>query len=353
MTSGSDTRRQLVRRTRSLASCAPGLGRMLRRKLDDVDGIVTTGTGFDGRADLVFFDADQAGRAAAVQSRMAAWILAETGRTNRAGGAGAAAVAAMAWQRDAVQRALSVWAEQVRPLGRSMSFRVIVSVLSEARFRRSDLRKAMTAVVARDKPRWQQADPAQLEIWICEWHDGQYVAGLQLSDGAAGTGLGLAERSQELARTVAAAMVDLAGPPVGLLLDPCCDGGAILIEAVAVGWAAEGTDIDTAAVAAARRNAPGARVQLGDAREILLPDDSVRACVSRLPRVAQSDVSGQLEGWAKGVLAELSRVTHSGGFVVLLGPQLPRPAIPAALRLRKTVPIRLPGSPAIWVFRRA
>ena len=35
------------------------------------------------------------------------------------------AVASMAWQADAVQRALSVWAEEVRPLAGSMTFRVI------------------------------------------------------------------------------------------------------------------------------------------------------------------------------------------------------------------------------------
>ena len=50
----------------------------------------------------------------------------------------------------------------------------------------------------------------------------------------------------------------------------------ILAEAAAAGWAAEGTDIDVAAVDAAARAAPGASVQLGDARELLLPDDYAR-----------------------------------------------------------------------------
>jgi hypothetical protein len=50
----------------------------------------------------------------------------------------------------------------------------------------------------------------------------------------------------------------------------------------------------------------------------------------------------------------MTRVTRSGGSVVLLAPELPRPAIPGTLRLRRQVPIRLAGSGlTIWVFRRA
>jgi len=349
------SRRPQARRTRLFATCVPGLGRMLRRQLDAVDGIVSTGSGFDGRADLVFFDADRAGRARALRSRLAEDVFAEIGRANRAGGGGPAAVASMAWQPHAVQRALSVWADEVRPLGGSMTFRVITRVLSEARFLRTDLRQAMAGVIARDKPRWKVADPAQLEIWISEWHDGQYVAGLRLSGaGMRQHGGRAAERSGALRPSVAAAMVELAGPAGGLLLDPCCGSGTILAAAVAVGWSAEGSDIDPHAVQVAGHNAAGASVQLGDARELLLPDESVAACVSNMPFGRQFEVARAWPDWAEIVLAEMSRVTRSGGSVVLLAPDLPRHAIPAALRLRKTVPIRLLGTAAtIWVFRRA
>ena len=34
-----------TRRTRLFATCVPGLGRMLRRQLDAIDGIDVTGTG--------------------------------------------------------------------------------------------------------------------------------------------------------------------------------------------------------------------------------------------------------------------------------------------------------------------
>jgi 23S rRNA G2445 N2-methylase RlmL len=326
---------------------------MLRRQLDAMDGIDVTGTGFDGLSDIVFFEADRDGRAYALASRLVEDVFAEIGRASRAAGPGAAAVASMAWQPDAVQRGLSVWADEVRPLAASMTFQIIGRVLSEARFRRKDLRRALAHLIARDKPRWRF-----VQIGISEFHVGQYVTGLRLSDsGTRQHGARDASRQGGLPPTLAFAMVDLAGAPgrVGrTLLDPCCGAGTVLAEALAAGWAAEGTDIDAAAVEAAARNAPGATVQLGDARELLLPDDYVAACVSSLPSGRQLRRPGGWQDWAAAALAEMSRVTRTGGSVVLLAPELPKPAIPATLRLRRQVPVRPTGAKAtIWVFRRA
>ena len=349
-------------RSHLFATCVPGLARMVRRQLEGASSVQVTGSGHDGRADIVFFEAGPAGRAEALRSRLAEQVFAEIGRAGRAGGGSADAIASMIWRGDAVQRALSVWASEVRPLAGSMTFRVTARVLSEHRFRRPDLRRAMSAVIAADKPRWRFAGPAQLEFCISEWHDGQYVAGLSLSDRAAPEGARRLRARQEsaaagaLPQTVAAAMVQLAGrpgragKPGSTLLDPCCGAGTILAEALAAGWAAEGGDSDAGAVEAARLTAPGAHVQLGDARELLLPDDCVGACVSWLP----GRMRGSSEDWTEAVLAELSRVTLSGGSVVLLTPELPRPAVPRSLRLRRQVPIRLAGDRnSIWVFHRA
>jgi Putative RNA methylase family UPF0020 len=360
MTRQGEQRRGRARQTRLYATCVPGLGRMLRRQLDAIDGVATTGTGSDGRADIVFFEADRAGRAEALESRLTEAVFAETGRASRAAGAGAAAVAGLAWPAGAVQRALSVWAEEVRPLAGSMSFRVVARVRSEARFRRTDLRQAMTAVISRDRPRWKTADPAQIEIWISEFHDGQYAAGLRLRIADTDQdGDDKPRASDRLPATVAAAMVDFAGRPAaggpaGTLLDPCCNVGTILGEALVAGWAAEGYDIAERAVEAAARHAPAARVELGDARELLLPDACVGACVSRLPAGRQSRAPGEWQDFAATVLTEMSRVTRSGGAVVVLAPEIPRLAIPAALRLRRQLPIRLLGTGLkIWVFHRA
>ncbi len=355
MSARQEGRRPRTRRTRLFATCVPGLGRMLRRQLDAIDGIDVTGTGFDGHADIVFVEADRTGRAGALRSRLAEDVFAEIGRANRAGGSGAAAVASMAWRGDAVQRALSAWADEVQPLASSMTFRVTTRVLSEARFQRTDLRKALATLVSRDKPRWRFADPAQLEICVSEFHDGQYVVGLRLGGGSVGGQAGRAAAGEgPLPRTLAAAMVQLAGIPGAAgrtLLDPCCGTGVILAEAATAGWAAEGTDIDVAAVDAAARAAPAASVQLGDARELLLPDDYAGACVTRLPGPTQSGGPGG--AWLSATLAELSRVTRSGGSVVLLAPALVRTDLPGTLRVRRQVPVRVAGTAsAIWVLGR-
>ncbi len=352
------------------ATCAPGIGRLLRSQLAAVDGIDVTGSGFDGQTDIVFFNTDRAGRSHALRSRLAEDVFAEIGRaslgrrSSSSRETGAGVVASMAWQPAAVERALSVWAEEVRQLSGSMTYRVTARVRMQTRLRRPDLRRAMAAVIGAEKPRWKFADAAQLEFRLSEWHDGQYVAGLRIS-GATGQRAGQpAEPSGTLPATVAAAMVELAGHttavPTGgrgrVLLDPCCGAGTILAEAAAAGWLAEGSDIDPVAVQTASRAATGVPVQLGDARDLLVADDCVSACVSWLP----GRVPGSWPAFTAAVLAELSRVTRSGGRVVLLAPELPRAVIPAALRLRKQVPVQLPGttesiwvSQSIWVFHRA
>ena len=120
----------------------------------------------------------------------------------------------------------------------------------------------------------------------------------------------------------------------------------MLAEAAAAGWAAAGTDNSADLLDQARAAAPGADVSLGDAREILEPDDSVAACVSRLPPAASDG------GWLGSALAEMSRVTCSDGAVILLGPEIPRTVLPGALRLRRQIPVRLADGQQVRVFRR-
>lgn len=334
------------RRTPLFATCAPGLRRMLRQRLAAIEGVTVTGTGGDGRCDIVFAETGRPGRAEILRLRLADEVFAEIGRASRAGGAGPAAVAASTVEPAGLERALSVRAQEIRPLAGSMTFRVSARVLPDSPFGPADLRRAAAARLAAARPRWRSGGEPQLDIRICEWHDGQYAAGLSLADVSRA---GCAADSQ-LAGSIAAAMVGLAGrpgQPGATLLDPCCGGGVILAEALAAGWRAEGTDTDAGRVAAAAAAAAGASVELGDARELLLTDASMTACVSELP---SGPVPGGWQGWAAAVLTEISRVTASGGSVVLLAPELPRAD---ALRLRKQVPVRLPGGRSIWAFRRS
>ena len=138
-----------------------------------------------------------------------------------------------------------------------------------------------------------------------------------------------------------------------MLLDPCCGSGTILGEALAAGWRARGLDIDPEAVRAARRNAPGADVRVGDARGLEVADHGVGASVANLPFGQRYSVQGDPHGWLRSVLGELARVTRPGGRVVLLHPRLPHSVVPGTLRMRDRVRIRLLGmGTTVWVYDR-
>jgi hypothetical protein len=309
--------------SRFFATCPAGLGRILRDWLAEASGVEVTARGTDGRSDYVLFDADRSGRAEALQCRLADGVFAEAGRAARSGDP--RALAAGCWRPESAQRALSVWAEQVRPLGSVMTFQITTRVQTGPRALRTGLRPAMINAITGSRPRWQPSASGELEIWVSEWRDGEVVAGLRLGGNRAGPAV--------MPAAVAAAMVYLAGEPGGFLLDPHCGPGTILTEAGAAGWTAEGTDVPAPGV-------PGTRE--GHANEILEPDESVDACVTRLgPDPADA-------------LAEMSRVTRSGGAVVVLAADIARESIPLALRLRRQVPVRLgSGRQVIWLFRRA
>jgi 23S rRNA G2445 N2-methylase RlmL len=254
-----------------------------------------------------------------------------------------------------VQKALSVWAETVRPLAGRMTFRVVVRVLQERAFLRTDLRRVLGRVVAADRPKWILADPAQIEVWASEYRPGRFVAGLRLSDASLRQHGGrVIERPSALRPTVAATMVALAGKPGAVLLDPCCGSGTILTEASAAGWPEVcGGDIDPEAVRIATANVPAARVQRCDARETGRADAAVDAVVTNLPFGRQFEVPGSMRVWLTRVLAEFGRIVRPGGRVVVLAPDIPATVVPSALRRQARHPLRLLGtSTALWVFDR-
>ncbi|MBV9094347.1 MAG: methyltransferase domain-containing protein [Streptosporangiaceae bacterium] len=340
--------------TRMFATCLPGLAPLVRQQLDDLPGITATCDGFDGRADIVLFGAGRGHRDRALALRTAEDVFVEVGRADRVQADDPRRIAAAIWRPQPLQRALSIWAEQQHPLAASMTFRVITRVLSENTFLRTELRRQLTEAVRRDRRRWTVADPAELEIWACEYRRGRFVAGLRLTDVRMRQHGGRSlERPGALRPTLAAAMVGLAGKPPGVLLDPCCGSGTILAEALAAGWTATGLDIDPSAVAIARRNAAQASVHVGDAQRMSLPDASAAACVTNLPFGRQYRVRGETTSWLATVLREIARVTRPGGHVVLLAPEIPRAALPPSLRPTGVVPVRLLGiNVTAWSYRR-
>jgi SAM-dependent methyltransferase len=329
------------------ASVVPGMTALAVDQLQRLPGVRVTDAGFDGRADLILFEAAPGSRQALSSLRVIEDLFVEFGRTLRASGDQPHWTAQRVWRAQRVEQALAVWSREMRGgTGRPITYRVIARVLQERSFLRSDLRRALAKLIGKDRPAWKVADPARLEVWISEYQPGRLVAGLRLS----GRGMRQhdgreVERPGALRPTVAAMMVSLAGEPGGTLLDPCCGSGTILAEAAAAGWPKVlGGDIDPGAVRAARRNAPAADVTPSDARRTGLPGGSVAAVVSNLPFGQQYGVEGDMVAWLAAVLAELARVTRPGGRVVLLAPALPRGAMPASLRVAARHQIRLLGT---------
>lgn len=368
---GSDGRRG---RVSYFAATVPGLGVLLADELTGHPGLEPDREiGGDSRADLVSFQVRRGAAFRLNDLRLAEDVFAEISAARRAA---PARLAAALNPPAGLERALSVWASRVRPLSSSMTFRVVVRVLDENQFKRTELRSALERAIGAARPRWRIADPAELEVWAVESRRGRFVAGLRLSDKRMRQhGEGRArERHGALRPVVAAAMVRLAsaeaagtdtaagaegaradtpaGAGTGPLLDPCCGSGTIVAEAIAAGWKASGCDIDPEAVSAARANVPAADIQKGDALRLPYPDAAFGAVVANLPFGRQFRLHVGWDGIGPA-LREAARVTRPGGRVVVLVPP-PVPRQIAGLTLAGSYPIRLLGVPArIWALDRA
>lgn len=334
----------------------PGMARLVSREVEQLPGVQVTDVGYDGRAELVLVDVDRGARDNLWSLRTIEDIFVEIGRTTRSSGDKPHWIAGRIWRPERVERALSIWSADVRPLASGMTFRVIARVLQEKSFLRTELRNSLSQAISMDKSRWRFGDPAQLEIWISEYRPGKLVAGLRLSDAAMRQHDGrVVERQGALRASVAAMMVNLAGEPGQALLDLCCGSGTILSEALAAGWSSvAGCDNDDSAVEASKQNVPRATIAHGDARKLELPTASMDAVVSNLPFGRQYEVDGAMNVWLADVLGEIARVTRPGGRVVLLAPRIPRDSIPGELAVRRREQVRLLGTKTVlWVFERA
>lgn len=340
--------------TRMFAMTVPGLAPTLIDELCDRGIAQDAIIGFDGRSDVVLFNAARGTRHECLELRTAEDVFVEIASFSRADARSSSAMAASAWNAEGVERALSVFAEMVVPLRAAMTFRVIVRVLREDGLRRTELRDDIIKHIQNTKPRWSVADPAALEVWVVEHEHGNFISGLRVSNASMRQHDGReSERAGALRPVVAAAMVRLAGQPPGKLLDPCCGSGTILSEALQQGWQAYGGDIDASAVEVARTNVYQAHVELHDARHLAHQDETFDACVSNLPFGKQFQTQGDANEWLQAVLRELYRVTRKGGKIVLLIPEIPRQIAPEGFALQSRQAIRLLGlETTMWVFER-
>ncbi len=266
---------------RMFATSAPGLGPLLAKQLSTMNSVKTAWLGNDGRADIVSLTAVPcAVTRLDSPARIADDLFVQIGHARPRRGDQAGWLA----QRLCRNGQLAAASQRVRGGITHATFRVVVRVLSERSFSRTDLRRHAEAAVLRLRPSWRRGDPADNEIWISENRRGLFVAGLRATDRRHLQRCGRkAERDGALRPGIAAALVSLAGKPKGALVDPCCGSGTVLAEASAAGWQASGFDIDADAIAATRANVPQAKAAIGDARRLNLPDGEVTAWVSNLP----------------------------------------------------------------------
>jgi 23S rRNA G2445 N2-methylase RlmL len=215
---------------------------------------------------------------------------------------------------------------------RTMSQRVVFRVVAQAddadwrKYRRVDMQTAAEAGIGRACPGWRlDSQEAPVEIWLHQV-DRMLGVSLRLTSGVYRARGGRAvEREAALRPTIAAAMVQVAGPGEDdVFLDPMCGSGTLLLERAVAGryGLLLGGDIEAAAVKATLANFgprhQPRRIERMDARRLPLEDSSVDKFVTNLPWGRQIGRAEELPALYAGVLAEAVRVVRIGGAIVLL-----------------------------------
>src|SRR5215472_6649129 len=332
----------------------PGLGPLLRDELVGQLGPGAVGdVENDGRSDVVPFSA---GPVEPVEMALGEDLFVELGTGDPH--APLRRLVGQLWSADRYDAALPASAPRLGRLGPRPGFRVVARVRSERGFLRTDLRDELTRAVLRERPRWRPADPAPLELWALQTRARRLRLGLRLSDRRMRQRSGReVERPGALRPVLAAAMLRLAGPARGAVLDPCCGTGTIVREALDQDRHAIGGDLAADALAAARANlSPGAALVRADAAALPVASGAVGAVVTNPPYGRRHAQAVDPTRWLRAAFAEFRRAVVPGGAIVLLHPRTPeleaavlRPHR-ALLRARHHVEL-LGLRTTIWTFR--
>jgi SAM-dependent methyltransferase len=339
---------------RFFALTIPGLGPLLREELAGQLGLHAIGdVESDGRSDVVPFTA---GPVEPVDTALSEDLFVELGTGDPS--APLRRLVGQLWSAERYDAALPASAPRLGRLGPRPGFRVVARVRSEGGFLRTDLRDELTRAVLRERPRWRLADPAPLELWALQTRARRLRLGLRLSDRRMRQRAGReVERPGSLRPVLAAAMLRLASPARGAVLDPCCGSGTIVREALDQHRHAIGGDLAADALAAARANLPpGAALVRADAAALPVASDAVGAVVTNPPYGRRHAHAVDPASWLRAAFAEFRRAVVRGGAIVLLHPRTPeleaavlRPHR-ALLRARHHVEL-LGLRTTIWTFR--
>jgi tRNA (guanine6-N2)-methyltransferase len=247
---------------------------------------------------------------------------------------------------------------RIRPIGAPPSFYVTANFVGKRNYNTEEIKETCAQGVLASHPGWTNADDdaaADLNLRLFIEHDVAYV-GVRLGERP----LHRRPYKQQhvpgsLKPTVAAAMLALAGVGSEMrLLDPCCGGGTILIEAALEGACTWGGDNDAYVLAAAHTNAGAAGVvpalQLWDAQALPLPDSCIDRIVCNLPWGREVRVDGALKSLYRRICWEMRRVLAPGGRIALLT-SVPELVDLAGLGLDQTIEISLFGqAPNVLIF---
>jgi tRNA (guanine6-N2)-methyltransferase len=222
---------------------------------------------------------------------------------------------------EGVERALQSWLS-VNASPRGITARVVSRKTGEHAYRRMDVEDAARKALAgryKNALRWVE-DDAALEFWV-NVLGSKLVVGVRLSDRAMRhRDYKVAHLEASLRPSAAAALSVLAAaPPGGVVLDPTCGAGTLLIEALALDPAARviGGDHASHAARAARKN--GARsVVRWDAGRLPLPTASVDAIVCNPPFGKKIGDKGSVGALYPRLAAETARVLKPGSRAVFI-----------------------------------